>query len=229
MRLIKEGKTKNVYELPDGNYVMKLKDDATGTDGVFDPGSNSVGLTIEGLGKKSLEITRYYFEKLNSLGIPTHYISSDPDAATMTVRPAELFKGSGLEVVCRLKAAGSFIRRYGEYIKEGEELDYLVEFTLKDDEKGDPPATKDTLAMLGIITEDEFESVKCLTKKITAILKEDMQNKGLTLYDIKFEFGRVGGEIALIDEISGGSMRVYHDGKPVEPMDIGGYVLGGGA
>ena len=224
MKLIKEGKTKDVYELPDGNILFQLKDDATGTDGVFDPGANTVGLTIEGLGKKSLELTKYYFEKLNALGIPTQYISCDLEAATMTARPAELFKG-GLEVICRLKAFGSFIKRYGGYINEGKELDYLVEFTLKDDDRGDPPAAKDTLVMLGIITDDEFESVRELAKKITKVIRQDLTEKGLELFDIKLEFGKIGGKIALIDEISGGSMRVFHNGNPVEPMDIGSYLF----
>ena len=224
MKLIKEGKTKNVYELPDGNYLLKLKDDATGKDGVFDPGENSVGLTIAGLGRKSLELTKYYFEKLNGLGIPTHYISCDLDEVTMTARPAELFK-NGLEVVCRLKAAGSFIKRYGAFIKEGAELDSLVEFTLKDDGRGDPPITKDTLSELGIMTGKEFKQIKKLTKKITGILKKDMAENGLDLYDIKFEFGKIDGKIALIDEISGGSMRVFHNGKIVEPTGIGDYLI----
>ena len=48
MKLVYTGKTKNVYALDNGNYLLKFKDDCTGKDGVFDPGENSVGLTIEG-------------------------------------------------------------------------------------------------------------------------------------------------------------------------------------
>jgi len=225
MKLVYEGKTKNVYELPDGNYLFKLKDDATGKDGVFDPGENAVGLTIAGLGRKSLELTKYFFEKLNAIGIPTHYISCDLDQASMTVKPATLFGGGGLEVICRLKAVGSFIRRYGGYVKEGTELDYLVEFTLKDDERGDPPASKETLILLGLINDADYETLKDLTKKITAFLKKDLAEKGLELFDIKLEFGVVGGEIVLIDEISGGSMRVFHNGASVAPMEINDFVI----
>ena len=50
MKLIKNGKTKDVFELDNGNYLLKFKDDVTGTDGVFDPGANTVGLSIEGMG-----------------------------------------------------------------------------------------------------------------------------------------------------------------------------------
>ena len=50
LKLLYTGKTKNVYELPNGNCLLLFKDDCTGKDGVFDPGENSVGLTIEGVG-----------------------------------------------------------------------------------------------------------------------------------------------------------------------------------
>ena len=38
MELVYTGKTKNVYALENGNYLLKFKDDCTGKDGVFDPG-----------------------------------------------------------------------------------------------------------------------------------------------------------------------------------------------
>lgn len=114
--LVYEGKTKNVYALENGNYLLKFKDDVTGEDGVFDPGANQVGLTIEGVGQVNLRMSVYFFEKIQEAGIRTHYVSSNLDDATMEVLPAKVF-GHGLEVICRNKAVGSFIRRYGEYIE----------------------------------------------------------------------------------------------------------------
>ena len=35
-KLVYTGKTKNVYALENGNYLLKFKDDCTGKDGVFD-------------------------------------------------------------------------------------------------------------------------------------------------------------------------------------------------
>src|SRR5699024_5052920 len=141
MKLKYKGKTKDVYELEDGNYLLKFKDDVTGTDGVFDPGANEVGLTIEGAGRSGLKLTRYFFEILKEKGIPTHYIDANIEKATMTVQPAEMF-GHGLEVICRYRAVGSFLRRYGLYAEEGQKLDAFVEVTLKDDERGDPPISE---------------------------------------------------------------------------------------
>ena len=224
MKLIYTGKTKNVFLLEDGNYLLKLKDDATGKDGVFDPGENSVGLTIEGLGKESLKMSKFFFEKLADMGFKTHYVTSDLENTTMTVIPAKVF-GKGLEVVCRLKATGSFVRRYGDYVQEGADLDSFVEFTFKDDERNDPPVTKDALALLNIMTEEEYEDIKEMTKKIANAIKDIFAQKGLVLYDIKLEFGRTDNGCLLIDEISGGNMRVYKDGKWLQPMEINKYLL----
>ena len=219
MKLVYKGKTKDVYALEDGNYLLKFKDDVTGADGVFDPGANTVGLTIEGVGKSGLKLTKFFFEKIRDKGIPTHYVDCDIEATTMTVKPATMF-GNGLEVICRYRAVGSFMRRYGMYAKEGQPLNAFVEVTLKDDERQDPPINEDALHMLGILTREEYAVLKDLTVKISNIIKDELAKKGIELYDIKLEFGRVGEDnhIALIDEISGGNMRAYKDGKYIEPI-----------
>lgn len=221
MELIYKGKTKDVYALEDGNCLLKFKDDVTGEDGKFDPGANTVGLTIEGSGRAGLRLTKYFFEKINSLGIPTHYIDADLDNVTMTVKKATPF-GHGIEVICRYRAVGSFLRRYGMYVEEGQPLDSFVEVTLKDDKRNDPPITEDALVMLDILTHDEYAVLKDLTQKISGIVKDELAKKGIELYDIKLEFGRVGEDkhIALIDEISGGNMRAYKDGVWIKPLEL---------
>ncbi|MEH7380892.1 phosphoribosylaminoimidazolesuccinocarboxamide synthase [Bacillus sp. JJ1533] len=221
MELKYTGKTKDVYELQDGNYLLQFKDDVTGVDGVFDPGANTVGLTIEGAGRAGLKLTKYFFERLNEKGVPTHYIDADIEQATMTVKPAEVF-GKGLEVICRYRAVGSFLRRYGLYAEEGQALDAFVEVTLKDDGREDPPISEDALDMLGILSKEEYQVLKSLTQQIAGIVKDELAKKGIELYDIKFEFGRTGDnkQIVLIDEISGGNMRAYKDGQYVEPLEL---------
>ncbi len=225
MKLKYKGKTKDVYELEDGNYLLQLKDDATvGEDGTLDPGGNTVGQQIEGLAKASLKMTKYYFEKMNAAGINTHYITCDLEQANMTVKPATQFGGkAGIEVICRLKAVGSFLRRYGDYCQEGQDLDYYVEVSLKDDLRGDPMISKDALSMLNIVTKDEYEDLVRLTKQATKIIRDDLKEKGLDLYDIKMEFGRIDGQIALIDEFSWGVMRVYKDNTWLQPFELSEY------
>ena len=225
MKKVYEGKTKDVYELDNGNVMLKFKDDCTGKDGVFDPGENSVGLTIDGIGKANLETSIHFFEILKDDGIKTHYVGANIDEATMEVLPAKVF-GKGLEVICRLVATGSFIRRYGDYIKDGTPLEGgYVEATLKDDDRGDPLITSEGLAALGIMSEEQFASMKDQTLRITKLVADDLKKKGLDLYDIKFEFGYNNDEVILIDEIASGNMRVYKDGKIVEPVDLTDIIL----
>ena len=220
--LIYTGKTKDVYKLDNGNCLLKFKDDCTGKDGVFDPGENAVGLTIDGVGDVNLRMSIYFFEKINAAGIRTHYVSADLENTTMEVLPAKVF-GKGLEVICRNKAVGSFIRRYGALIESGADLPSYVETTLKDDEKGDPLITKDALVAIGVMTDRQYEDLKDMTQKITGIVADDLAAKGLELYDIKFEFGYdPEGRVMLIDEVASGNMRVYKDGEYVDPMTLNG-------
>ena len=220
MKLIYTGKTKNVYAMDNGHYLLKFKDDCTGKDGVFDPGENSIGLTIEGVGDVNLRMSVYFFDKINAAGIKTHFVKANLDDTTMEVLPAKVF-GKGLEVICRHKAVGSFYRRYREYVEEGADLPAYVETTFKNDELGDPLVTRDGLIILGIMSGEQYDEIKSMTQKITAIVADDLAKKGLVLYDIKFEFGYdKDGKVMLIDEIASGNMRVYKDGKYIDPMTL---------
>ena len=221
MELVYTGKTKDVFKLEDGNFLLKFKDDVTGENGVFDPGANTVGLTIEGAGLAGLRLTDFFYSQLNAQGVPTHFIEANFEDATLKVKPATVF-GKGLEVICRFKAVGSFLRRYGAYATEGQPLDAFVEVTLKDDDRLDPPISADALDMLGLLTLEEYAILKERTIEISKFVAAELEKKGLTLYDIKLEFGRDAntGEILLIDEISGGNMRAYKGDTYIEPLEL---------
>ena len=50
---------------------------------------------------------------------------------------------------------------------------------------------------------------------------EILKEKGMVLYDIKFEFGYApDGSVMLIDEVASGNMRVYKDGQYIDPMTL---------
>ena len=138
----------------------------------------------------------------------------------MEVVPAEPF-GEGLEVICRFRAVGSFYRRYGKYVKEGQKLDSYVEITLKDDDRNDPLITKEALEMLDIMNGDDYDDTVKRTREIASAVADVLSAKGLELYDIKFEFGKdKNGKVLLIDEIAGGNMRAYKDGEYVDPVTL---------
>lgn len=220
MKKLYTGKTKDVYEIDENQVLLKFKDDVTGTDGEFDPGANTVGLTMEGAGHQAVAMTNYFYTKLNEKGLTTHFVSADLDKNEAIVKKADQF-GQGVEVIVRYYAVGSFIRRYGKYIEDGTKIDPYVEITLKDDERNDPLITEDGLVLLGIMTHDEYKELAELALEIGEFVKEELAQKDLILYDIKFEFGRIDdGKVALIDEISGGNMRAYKDGVHVKPLEL---------
>ena len=226
MEKVYQGKTKDVYKLENGNFLLEFKDDCTGKDGVFDPGENTVGLKIEGIGKANLKMSILFFEILNKAGVKTHYIGADVEKGTMEVVPAKPF-GKGLEVICRFKAVGSFYRRYNEYVAEGGDLPAYVETTFKNDALGDPLVTKDGLVVLNVMTAEQYDSMKERTQNISTIVRDTLKEKGLDLYDIKFDFGiDNNGEVILIDEIASGNMRVYKDGVIVDPVKLTEMFLG---
>lgn len=218
------GKTKDVYRIADGQLLLKFKDDVTGVDGQFDPGANQIALSIAGVGQQDVKLSTYFFERLQAEGIPTHFITSNVADATMTVKTATVF-GSGLEVITRYRAVGSFIRRYGAYIASGAPLDEYVEITLKDDARQDPLITEDALVMLGILSREEYQTIVALNRQVARLIRRELQAQGLELYDLKLEFGRqqTTGEIMVIDEISGGNMRVFKAGTYIEPLHLADY------
>lgn len=225
MKLIYEGKTKKVYALPNGNLLLKFTDDMTGKDGVFDPGENQVGLTVEGSGKAGLALTKFFFEALNDKGIKTHYINATIEDKTMEVKKAYVF-GKGLEVICRYKAVGSFFKRYQQYVTSEQDLHGFVEITIKDDNAQDPTISKEALALLNIATNQQYDDLVAQTKQISQIIFEILKEKGLDLYDIKLEFGiDEDNNVILIDEISGGNMRVYKNGEYLLPLELTELVL----
>jgi len=215
---IYSGKTKDVYALPNGNILLVFKDDVTGEGGVIDPGANTVIGKVEGKGRKSLAMTDYFFKQLHAAGVPIHFVSADLENGTMEVRRAEpLGKDingvGGFEFVCRTRPWGSFIRRYQNYIRDASQaLDYLVEITVKDDERGDPLINDDAILALDLLSSEHLQQAKALTRQVCRIVEADLRDKGLVLIDMKIELGLVDGEVVVIDEVSADAMRVM-DGQ----------------
>ena len=119
------GKTKDLIRNNDGTCTFIFKDDACGENGVFDPGANEIGLKIDGIGKASMLLSKYFFPILKSAGIPVHYIDIDLKAGTMLGQYLTILP---VEYIWREKAWGSFCKTYG--IEQGTLLNGLIETTL---------------------------------------------------------------------------------------------------
>lgn len=225
MEKLYSGKTKDVYQLDQNQLVLQFKDSMTGNNGVFDPGSNHVGLTIDGMGLSNLKVTHFFMSQLNQLNIPTHMLTTDLEQGQMVVHKCKPF-GQGLEIIFRHYAVGSFVRRYGLYATDMMPLNQYVEMTLKDDQREDPLITKDGLIALNLLTESEYDYLVAQTKKIANLITDILAKKNLQLIDIKLEFGKTNqGEIVLMDELSAGNMRVYKDGQKLDPIELSNLIL----
>lgn len=206
MKKLYHGKTKDVLtDESTGSVYLLFKDDATGENGVFDPGSNTVGGSVDGKGKIGLKISKYFFELMAANNIPTHYLGADIDAGLMQVRKLTVPK---LEFVLRYFTAGSMCRRFT--LEDGIPFDppYL-EVTLKDDEQGDPLISERLCVMKGLLAEGQYQEGLDILTKVGAVLRTELANMGLKLIDLKIEIGYdENGKIYVVDEITPDIWRV---------------------
>lgn len=217
MKTLYDGKTKTVL-LDEETGVVNLlfKDTATGENGMFDPGYNTVGGSVEGKGRIGLRISQYFFEIMEKNGIPTHYLGADLDKCLMQVRQLTVPK---LEFVLRYYTAGSMCRRFT--LEEGIPFDPpYKEVTLKDDAQGDPLITERLCLMKGMMGPGVYDQGLELVEKVGAILKEELAKMDLQLIDFKIEIGfDEAGKVYVVDEITPDIWRVK-DKNGVIPNQI---------
>lgn len=206
MKMLYNGKTKNVLVDENTNDVYLLfKDDATGENGVFDPGSNTVGGSVDGKGKIGLKISQYFFELMERNNIPTHYLDANIDEGLMKVRSLTVPK---LEFVLRYFTAGSMCRRFS--LEEGIPFDppYL-EVTLKDDDQGDPLISERLCIMKGLLVEKQYAEALDILTRLGAVLRKELAQMGLSLIDLKIEIGYdENNKMYVVDEITPDIWRV---------------------
>ncbi len=224
MKTIYDGKTKTVYkDEGTGDYYLFFKDDATGENGVFDPGSNTVGGSVTGKGKIGLTISQYFFKLMEANGVPTHYLGADVEKCLMKVRNVDVPK---LEFVLRYFTAGSMCRRFTLDSGIPFEPPYL-EVTLKDDEQGDPLISERLCLMKGMLQEGEYQKALDLLVKVGEVLRTEMKALGLTLIDFKIEFGfDEQRNIYIADEITPDIWRVQdEEGNIPNQIDCAKMIL----
>ena len=224
MKLLYDGKTKNVMlDEETGIVHLLFKDSATGENGVFDPGSNTVGGSVDGKGKVGLEVSKYFFELMEKNGIPTHYLGADIEQGLMKVRNLTVPR---LEFIVRYFTAGSMCRRFT--LEEGIPFNPpYAEVTLKDDEQGDPLISERICLMKGILKEGQYAEAQNVVLSVGEVLKKELASMNLTLIDFKIEVGYdETGKIYLADEITPDIWRVKDpDGNIPNQIDCAKLIL----
>ncbi len=217
MKTLYDGKTKTVM-LDEATGVVNLffKDTATGENGMFDPGYNTVGGSVEGKGKIDRTSSKYFFELMEKNGIPTHFLGADIDKGLMQVKKLTVPK---LEFVLRYFTAGSMCRRFT--LPEGIPFDPpYKEVTLKDDEQGDPLITERLCLMKEMLVPGVFDQGLELVEKVGEVLKAELAKMDLQLIDFKIEVGYdEDGKVYVVDEITPDIWRVK-DKNGVIPNQI---------
>ncbi|QZZ18841.1 phosphoribosylaminoimidazolesuccinocarboxamide synthase [Leptothermofonsia sichuanensis E412] len=194
-----EGKAKILYATDDPDVLLTyFKDDAT----AFNAQKRG---SIRGKGAINCAITSHLFQKLEAVGIPTHFIRQ-VGGQEMQVRAVKIVP---LEVVVRNIAAGSLCRETG--LPVGKVLPQpLVEFYYKNDALGDPLLTRDRLFLLELATPEQVDWLRSQALQINNILSAFFQDCGITLVDFKLEFGLDHqGQLILADEISPDTCRLW--------------------
>jgi phosphoribosylaminoimidazole-succinocarboxamide synthase len=206
MKTLYTGKTKDVLlDETTGERYLLFKDSATGENGVFDPGSNTVGGSVKGKGKVGLEVSAYFFEIMERNGVPTHYLGADLDNCLMKVKAVTV---PPLEYVLRYFTAGSMCRRFT--MASGIPFDPpYTEVTLKDDAQGDPLISERLCLMKGLITSAQYHAALDLLVRVGEVLRIELAELGLTLIDFKVDFGvDADGNMCVADEITPDIWRV---------------------
>ena len=224
MKTLYKGKTKDVLmNEENGSVYLLYKDDATGENGVFDPGSNTVGGSVEGKGNVGLKISKYFLELMEEKGIPTHYLGADVDKNLMKVRNLTVPK---LEFVLRYFTAGSMCRRFT--LEEGIAFNPpYMEVTLKDDAQGDPLISERLCIMKGLLIEGQYDEALGVLERVGEVLKDELAKFDLTLIDFKIEIGYdEKGKMYVVDEITPDIWRVRDkNGNIPNQIDCGKIIL----
>ncbi len=210
-RRIYEGKAKILYEGPEpGTLVQFFKDDAT----AFNAKKHEI---VDGKGVLNNRICEFIFEKLNGIGIPTHFIRRI-NMREQLIKEVEIIP---LEVVVRNIAAGSLCKRLG--VEEGTVLPRsIIEFYYKNDELGDPLVSEEHITAFGWASPPEIDDMMALAIRVNDFLSGLFLGVGIQLVDFKIECGRlIDGDmmrVIVADEISPDSCRLW-DVKTKEKMD----------
>ena len=213
-----EGKAKKVFKTSDPElYIVEYKDDATALNGLKKG-------TIRGKGVVNNRMSNYMMSLLENEGVPTHFVEELSDRETLVKKVSIV----PLEVIVRNIAAGSFSKRYG--VKEGTELSIpTIEFSLKNDDLGDPLINDYHALAINLCTKEELETIKKYAFAVNDFMKAYLLKAGVILVDFKLEFGKLSdGTIVLADEISPDTCRFWdvkthaHLDKDLFRRDLGG-------
>ena len=214
LKLLKRGKVRDIYDLDD-SLLMVATDRISAFDVIMpDP--------IPGKGKILTQISLFWFSHMASI-VPNHIISSNIDDYPPACQPyADSLRGRSMlvekaeplpiECIVRGYLSGS---GWTSYQESGTICDIKLPKGLKESDKlPEPIYTPSTKAEVGLhdLNIDFDETVKKIGKPLADKVKqlsflvytkgaEFAEKRGIIIADTKFEFGLIGDDLVLIDEV----------------------------
>jgi phosphoribosylaminoimidazole-succinocarboxamide synthase len=216
-KLIKKGKVKDIYDISNDQILFEFSDRISCFDVILKDKISSKGEVL-------CRMAAFWFK---ALGFPNHMIKIIPPNQ-MVVKKCEVIP---IECVVRGYLYGSFYDR----VKNGEVKisvepvlamklpEVVFDPTTKFEEK-DRMISKEEILTKDWLTEKEFEWVKQKSIELYKKMSEIVDKAGFILADVKFEFGKDGDKIILVDSIGPDEFRLwsketYSPGKPQEAFD----------
>jgi len=208
MRLLREGKVKDIFQLENGNLLLKFSDRVSAFDIKFEQ-------RIPNKGKVLCKFANFWFNKLD---VPSHFIGLRKENA-MEVRKLSMIP---FEFIVRGYYYGSMLERYTtdtdfKYLfgmnltlKKGEKLPYPLFETTTKSEEHDVPVTRDKVLDSGIVSRDTLGEIEDTSIAIYKTMGSVAKSSGFIIADVKLEFGfDERNELNLADSIGPDESRIW--------------------
>jgi phosphoribosylaminoimidazole-succinocarboxamide synthase len=213
LNLLNRGKVRDIYDLDD-KLLIVASDRISAFDCIMPQG-------IPGKGKILTKLSLFWFDMMKNI-TKNHLVTSDVnemgddiakhadvlEGRTMLVKKAEVFP---IECVVRGYLAGSGWKEYqksgtvcGIEVPEGlKQADKLPEVIFTPSTKAESGHDENITfeRMVEIIGQEDAEGLRDRAVAIYSKAADYARERGVILADTKFEFGRIDGEIAVVDEM----------------------------
>ena len=196
------GKVRDVYNIGEELLVMVASDRISAFDVVLPEGIPYKGQVLNQIAAKFLDATA---------DIVPNWKLATPDPMVTVGHYCNPFP---VEMIIRGYLTGSSWRTYKsgarlicgvpvpDGLKEHQRFpEPIVTPTTKADEGHDEDISKEEIIAQGLVSAEDYQKLENYTKKLFKRGTEIAAEKGLILVDTKYEFGKIGDQIYLIDEI----------------------------
>jgi phosphoribosylaminoimidazole-succinocarboxamide synthase len=209
------GKVRDVYDINGNTLVMVATDRISAFDVVLPKGIPFKGQVLN-------QIAAYFLDATAS-AVPNWKLAT-PDPMVTVGKKCEGFR---VEMIIRGYLTGSAWREYAagvrdicgvklpEGMRENERFpEPIITPTTKADAGHDQNISREEIIAQGIVDKADYEVMERYTRTLFEIGTRMAAEKGLILVDTKYEFGKLNGEVVLIDEIHtpDSSRYFYADG-----------------